>query len=287
MSTKKQMNAGRIKWGGIGMDIETRVHDAAWERVLMARKLSRIRSLDIIGNIFESFVELHGDRGIGDDKSLVCGIALLEDQPVTVIGQQKGNNRQEMEYRRYGMTKPEGYRKALRMMRQAEKFRRPILCFIDTPGAYPGVLAEEHGQAEAIARNLYEMGSFTVPILAIIIGEGGSGGALALAVANTVIMLENAIYSVVSPEGCASILCKDATKAPEMAEDLKLTAYELKSYGIIDRIISEEGETEDLFCRIKENIIAELSKYKQLNGEEIRNHRNVKFRSIGQNMEFY
>lgn len=269
------------------MDIETKVNDVAWERVLMARKMSRFRSLDIINNIFDSFVELHGDRGIGDDKSLVCGIALLEDQPVTIIGQQKGNNQQEMEYRQYGMTKPEGYRKALRMMRQAEKFRRPIICFIDTPGAYPGVSAEEHGQAEAIARNLYEMSNFTVPIISIIVGEGGSGGALALTVANTVIMLENAIYSVVSPEGCASILCKDSRKAPEVADNLKLTADDLKSYGIIDRIISEEGEIGDLYCRLKENIITELFKYKQLSGEEIRNDRKVKFRSIGQNIEFY
>ncbi|MDF2803384.1 MAG: acetyl-CoA carboxylase carboxyltransferase subunit alpha [Anaerocolumna sp.] len=269
------------------MDFDTGLNDTAWERVLMARKMSRFRSIDIINNIFHSFVELHGDRGIGDDKSIVCGPALLDDLPVTIIGQQKGNNQQEMEYRQYGMTKPEGYRKALRMMRQAEKFRRPIICFIDTPGAYPGISAEEHGQAEAIARNLYEMANFTVPILSIIIGEGGSGGALALAVANSVIMLENAIYSVVSPEGCASILCKDSRKAPEMANDLKLTANNLKEYGIIDGIISEEGDIQDIYLRIKNTIITELSKYEELSGEEIRKNRKAKFRSIGQSVEFF
>lgn len=265
----------------------SKVDEEAWNRVQMARKITRFHSLDIIENIFESFVELHGDRGTGDDKSLVCGIALLDDKPVTIIGQQKGNNPKEMEYRQYGMTKPEGYRKALRMMKQAEKFRRPIVCLIDTPGAFPGVSAEKHGQAEAIARNLYDMSQFTVPIISIIIGEGGSGGALALAVANKVIMLENAIYSVVSPEGCASILCKDSRKAPEVANNLKLTANELKKNGIIDMIISEEGEFEDLCIRIKETIISELFKYEQFSKEEIRYERVKKFRSFGENIKFF
>jgi acetyl-CoA carboxylase carboxyl transferase subunit alpha len=266
--------------------IDKTANYSAWSKVLIARDISRFRSLDIIRNIFDTFIELHGDRGIGDDKSLVCGIAFIDEQPVTVIGQCKGNNHKDMEYHQYGMTKPEGYRKALRLMRQAEKFRRPIICFIDTPGAYPGAIAEEHGQAEAIARNLYEMAGFTVPIISIIIGEGGSGGALALAVANTVIMLENAIYSVVSPEGCASILFKDSAKAPEVADDLKLTAYELLKDGMIDRVISEEGELGDICLRMKEAIITEISKFKEMSREAIRMDRIAKFRRIGQEIMF-
>ncbi len=266
--------------------IDNIADDFAWSKVLMARDISRFRSLDIIKNIFNVFIELHGDRSLGDDKSLVCGIAFIDERPVTIIGQNKGNNQKDMEYYQYGMTKPEGYRKALRLMRQAEKFQRPIICFIDTPGAYPGATAEEHGQAEAIARNLYEMSCFTVPIISIIIGEGGSGGALALAVANTVIMLENAIYSVVSPEGCASILFKDPLKAPEVAVDLKLTACQLLKNGIIDRVISEDGEFVDICSRIKEALDIELSKFKQLSREEIRRDRIVKFRRIGQEIVF-
>lgn len=267
-------------------NVKKKEFNEAWNKVLLARKISRFRSLDVIENIFDSFIELHGDRGIGDDKSLVGGIALLDNEPVTIISQQKGNNQSEMEYRQYGMTKPEGYRKSLRLMRQAEKFKRPIICFIDTPGAFPGVSAEEHGQAEAIARNLYEMANFTVPIVSIIIGEGGSGGALALGVANKVIMLENAIYSVVSPEGCASILFKDSRKAPNIANSLKLTAYDLKKNGVVDMTISEEGKIEDIYYRIKESIINELLFYRKLSGEEIRNERIKKFRSIGEEITF-
>ncbi len=253
----------------------------AWNNVLLARKITRFRSLDIINNIFNSFIQLHGDRGIGDDKSIVGGIALLNHQAVTIIGQQKGNTPSEMNYRQYGMTKPEGYRKSLRLMRQAEKFKRPIICFIDTPGAFPGVSAEENGQAEAIARNLYEMANFTVPILAIIIGEGGSGGALALGVANRVIMLENAIYSVVSPEGCASILCKDSRKAPDIAGNLKVTASDLLKFKIIDEIISEEGTEEIIFYRIKQSIEQELLRCSHLDGEELKKERISKYRNIG------
>lgn len=259
----------------------------AWGKVLQARKITRFRSLDIISRVFDSFIELHGDRGSGDDKSIVGGIGLLNHQAVTVIGQQKGNTLSEMEYRQYGMTKPEGYRKSLRLMKQAEKFKRPIICFIDTPGAFPGVSAEENGQAEAIARNLYEMANYTVPIISIIIGEGGSGGALALGVANQVIMLENSIYSVVSPEGCASILCKDSRKAPEVANNLSLTANDLKKNGIIDIIISEDGEFDDLCIRIKETIITELFKYEQFSNEEIRDERIKKFRSFGGDIKFF
>ncbi|OYO67832.1 acetyl-CoA carboxylase carboxyltransferase subunit alpha [Lachnotalea glycerini] len=258
----------------------------AWSKVLLARKITRFRSLEMIKNVFDSFIPLHGDRGIGDDKSIIGGIALLNHQAVTIIGQQKGNTPREMEYHQYGMTKPEGYRKSLRLMRQAEKFRRPIICLIDTPGAFPGVLAEENGQAEAIARNLYEMANFTVPIVSIIIGEGGSGGALALGVANRVFMMENAVYSVVSPEGCASILCKDSRKAPDMAGNLKVTARDLKNYGVIDEIISEEGTNEVIFNRIKQNINKELLRCSQLNGEEVRKERIEKFRKIGSEITF-
>lgn len=253
----------------------------AWGTVLLARKITRFRSLDIITHVFDSFIELHGDRGIGDDKSIVGGIGLLNHQAVTIIGQQKGNTISEMEYRQYGMTKPDGYRKSLRLMKQAEKFKRPIICFIDTPGAFPGVSAEENGQAEAIARNLYEMANFTVPIISFIIGEGGSGGALALGVANRVIMLENAIYSVVSPEGCASILCKDSRKAPDIADDLKVTAKDLKNFGIIDEIISEEGTEDIIFYRIKQSIEQELLRCSQLDGTELKKERISKYRSIG------
>lgn len=264
---------------------ETEINNA-WNKVLMARKITRFRSLDIINYIFNSFIELHGDRGIGDDKSIIGGIALLDQQAVTIIGQQKGNSQSEMEYRQYGMTKPEGYRKSLRLMRQAEKFNRPIICFIDTPGAFPGVSAEENGQAESIARNLYEMANIKVPIISIIIGEGGSGGALALGVANKVIMLENAIYSVVSPEGCASILCKDSKKAPLVAENLKVTAKDLRSYGIIDEIISEEGTEKKIFNRIKQSIERELFRCSQLDGDELRQERIARYRNIGSEIVF-
>ncbi|PXV93254.1 acetyl-CoA carboxylase carboxyltransferase subunit alpha [Lachnotalea glycerini] len=259
----------------------------AWNKVLLARKITRFRSLSIINSIFDSFIQLHGDRRMGDDKSIVAGIGLLHNQAVTIIGQQKGNNPDEMEYHQYGMTKPEGYRKSLRLMRQAEKFRRPIICFIDTPGAFPGISAEENGQAEAIARNLYEMANFTVPIISIIIGEGGSGGALALGVANKVIMLENAIYSVVSPEGCASILCKDSKKAPDIAGNLKITATDLKNNGIVDEIISEVGEAEEIFTRIKQSIEKELLRCSQLNGEELRTERIEKYRRVGNEIVFF
>jgi len=271
----------------INVDIEEIKINNAWNKVLSARKITRFRSLVIMNSIFHSFLQLHGDRGIGDDKSIIGGIALLDNQAVTVIGQQKGNSPSEMEYYQYGMTKPEGYRKSLRLMRQAEKFGRPIICFIDTPGAFPGVSAEENGQAEAIARNLYEMANFTVPVMSIIIGEGGSGGALALGVANKVIMLENAIYSVVSPEACASILCKDSRKAPDIAGDLKVTANELKNYGIIDEIISEEGDVQEIFGRIKQSIVSELLRCSQLEGCEIRNERIEKYRCIGNEIEFF
>lgn len=210
-----------------------------WEKVTIARMATRPTSLDYIEKIFDGFIEFHGDRLFGDDAALVAGLAKLDGMPVTVIAQQKGRNIKDNIYRNFGMMKPEGYRKALRLMKQAEKFKRPIICFIDTPGAFCGVEAEERGQGEAIAKNLMEMSGLKSQIISVVIGEGGSGGALGLAVADKVYMLEHAVYSVISPEGCASILLKDSKRAMEAADILKITAQDLSSLGIIDGIIPE------------------------------------------------
>ena len=214
----------------------------AWEKVQLARAPERPKALDYIQAIFDEFMEFHGDRNFGDDQAIVGGIARLQGVPVTVIGEQKGRNVKENMERNFGMPNPEGYRKALRLMKQAEKFGRPIITFIDTPGAYPGMGAEERGQGEAIARNIMEMSALTVPIICVIIGEGSSGGALAIGVGDRVVMLENAVYSILSPEGFASILYKDSTRAKEAAENMKITAKELKKLGIIDEIIKEPKE---------------------------------------------
>lgn len=214
--------------------------NTAYERVRLARDNSRPTGLDYIRNIFSGFIELHGDRRFGDDPAVVGGIARLNDMPVTVIAIEKGHTARERSYRNFGAPHPEGYRKALRLMKQAEKFGRPIICLVDTSGAYCGVGAEERGQGQAIAENLTEMSTLCVPIISILIGEGGSGGALALAVADRVWMLQNAVYSVISPEGCASILWKDASKAEEAAESLKLTAEDAKSLGVAEKILSEK-----------------------------------------------
>jgi acetyl-CoA carboxylase carboxyl transferase subunit alpha len=211
----------------------------AFERVKLARHLERPYTLDFIERLFEEFVELKGDRRYADDPAIVCGFALYHGTSVAVIGQQKGRDAKQRRYRNFGMTKPEGYRKALRLMQMAEKFNRPVLTFIDTQGAYPGIDAEERGQAEAIARNLFEMSRLRVPIIATVIGEGGSGGALAIGVADVVLMLENAVYSVITPEGCAAILWKDSAEAPRAAECLKLTAPDLSSAGIVDAVVPE------------------------------------------------
>lgn len=212
---------------------------SAWDRVLLARAADRLTALDYINEIFTDFEEFHGDRHVDDDGATVGGIAYLDGCPVTVIGQQKGRTTKENITRNFGMPSPEGYRKALRLMKQAEKFGRPIINFIDTPGAFPGLEAEEHGQGEAIARNLYEMSSLKVPVLSIVIGEGGSGGALALAVGNEVWMMENSTYTILSPEGFASILWKDGKRAEEAAGLMKVTAAELHELGIIDKVIPE------------------------------------------------
>lgn len=213
----------------------------AYERVKLARGNTRPTGLDFIRSLFSDFFELHGDRHCGDDSAIVAGIARLNGQPVTVIAIEKGHTARERAFRSFGAPNPEGYRKALRLMKQAEKFGRPVICFVDTSGAYCGIGAEERGQGQAIAENLMEMSTLCVPVISILIGEGGSGGALALAVADRVWMLENAVYSVISPEGCASILWKDASRAEEAAESLRLTADDALQLGVIDRILSEEN----------------------------------------------
>ncbi len=212
---------------------------SAIERVQLARHADRPHSLDYIERMFEEFVELHGDRRFGDDPAIVCGSARFHGLPVVVVGHQKGRDTKQRKYRNFGMPKPEGYRKALRAMQLGEKFGRPIFCLIDTPGAYPGIDAEERGQAEAIAFNLREMAKLKVPVLVTVIGEGGSGGALAIGVGDQVMMLENAIYSVISPEGCAAILWKDAKLADQAATGLRLTAQDLHAEKIVDEIIPE------------------------------------------------
>ncbi len=257
----------------------------AWDRVLIARSTVRPTSLDFISAIFNKFMELHGDRVSRDDGAIVAGLATIDDITVTVIGQQKGRSIKQNVKRNYGMPNPDGYRKALRLMKQAEKFGRPIICFIDTPGAFCGIEAEERGQGEAIARNLYEMSGIKVPILSIVIGEGGSGGALALGVANEVWMLENATYSVLSPEGFASILWKDSKRAGEAAEVMKITAADLKELKIVERIIEENealcvDNMESVACQIRTGIVDFINRYKEKSEEEIAAVRYDRFRNM-------
>lgn len=212
---------------------------AAFERVRLARHPERPYTLDFIERLFEDFLEIHGDRRYADDPAVVCGFARFHGMPVVIVGHQKGRDTKQRQLRNFGMPKPEGYRKAIRVMKLAEKFERPIFCFIDTPGAYPGIDAEERGQAEAIAYNLREMTKLKVPVIVTVIGEGGSGGALAIGVGDQVLMLENAIYSVISPEGCAAILWKDSSQAARAAEQLRLTAKDLLGEGVVDQVINE------------------------------------------------
>lgn len=244
-----------------------------------AREQTRLTALDFATGIFDDFVELHGDRSFRDDGAVIGGIGWLGDQAVTVVGIQKGKSLQDNLNRNFGQPHPEGYRKALRLMKQAEKFGRPVVTFINTAGAYPGVGAEERGQGEAIARNLMEMSDLKVPIIAIIIGEGGSGGALALAVANRVWMLENSIYAVLSPEGFASILWKDGSRAMEAAELMKITSHELLDMKVVDKVISEVGlSSKDLIKRVKDEIQQELGNLKQLPLDQLLEERYQRFR---------
>ena len=244
-----------------------------------AREQSRLTALDFANGIFDEFIELHGDRSFRDDGAVIGGIGWLGEQAVTVVGIQKGKSLHDNLKRNFGQPHPEGYRKALRLMKQAEKFGRPVVTFINTAGAYPGVGAEERGQGEAIARNLMEMSDLKVPIIAIIIGEGGSGGALALAVANRVWMLENSIYAVLSPEGFASILWKDGSRAMEAAELMKITSHELLEMGIVDKVISETGlASKELQARVKNELRAELDRLQSLALEQLLEERYQRFR---------
>ncbi|MFS9338067.1 acetyl-CoA carboxylase carboxyl transferase subunit alpha [Streptococcus intermedius] len=244
-----------------------------------ARDQARLTALDFAQGICEDFIELHGDRSFRDDGAVIGGIGILNGQPITVVGIQKGRNLQDNLQRNFGQPHPEGYRKALRLMKQAEKFGRPIVTFINTAGAYPGVGAEERGQGEAIARNLLEMSDLRVPIIAIIIGEGGSGGALALAVADRVWMLENSIYAVLSPEGFASILWKDGSRAMEAAELMKITSHELFEMGVVDKVIPEAGlNNQNLLDAVKQEIVAELTNLSQLSVEQLLETRYQRFR---------
>ncbi len=258
---------------------------SAWDKVTMARQMKRLGSLDYMGKIFDDFMELHGDRYFRDDPSIVGGIAYLDGQPVTVVGVNKGKDLKDCAYRNYGMPSPEGYRKAIRLMKQADKFGRPIITFVNTSGAYPGTEAEENGQGEAIARNLYEMSGIRVPVLCLMIGEGGSGGALALAVGNEVWMMENATYSILSPEGFASILWKDGKRAEEAAGVMKITAQDLKELHVIDDIIPEYGGAgEDALSSIAGYMKGHMKEFLKAqdgkSGEQLAQERYDRFRSF-------
>jgi len=256
--------------------------NSAYEKVKIARSNKRPTSVDYINGILTDFIELHGDRRYADDGAIVGGIAALDGKPVTVIGIEKGRNTKERMQHSFGSPNPEGYRKALRLMKQAEKFHRPVICFVDTSGAYCGIGAEERGQGQAIAENLMEMMTLQTPVISIVIGEGGSGGALALSVADRVWMLENAIYSVISPEGCASILWKDSTKAAQAAENLKLTAQDSLQNRLIEKVISEEQIGEEVFyTRIRDMLIHEFEELSALSTESLTELRYQRFRKIG------
>ena len=259
--------------------------ETAWQKVQIARANNRKTSLDYIEKIFDEFIELHGDRNYRDDKAMVCGLARIGTQSYTVIAEQKGRNTKENIERNFGMPNPESYRKAIRFMEQAEKFNRPIITFIDTKGAYPGIGAEERGQGEAIASSMLKMAGLKVPIISIVIGEGSSGGALAIGIANKVFMLENAIYSILSPEGYASILWKDASRTEEAAEKMKLTAKDLYELKVIDKIIEEpkDGEDFDLLAEnLKNEIVSNINDLNNLTKEKIVEDRYQKFRKMGE-----
>lgn len=258
---------------------------SAWEKVEIARNPKRKTSLEYIEKIFDEFIELHGDRNFKDDKAIICGLAKIDNTPFTIIAEQKGRTTKENIERNFGMPNPESYRKAIRFMKQAEKFKRPVITFIDTKGAYPGIEAEERGQGEAIAKSMFEMARLKVPVISIVIGEGSSGGALAIGVANKVFMLENAIYSILSPEGYSSILWKDPSRYKEAAEKMKLTAKDLYELNVIDKIIPEKNEiSEENFSKtseiLKKEISKEIKKLNKMTSEQIVEERYKKFRNI-------
>lgn len=257
----------------------------AWDRVQLSRKQGRPVGEHYIQGLFRDFVEFHGDRYFADDSAIIGGVGSFYGRPVTVIAQAKGKNTKENITRNFGMPSPEGYRKALRLMKQAEKFHRPIICFVDTPGAFCGIEAEERGQGEAIARNLYEMSTLKTPVLSVVIGEGGSGGALAFAVSDEVWMMENAVYSILSPEGYAAILWKDSTRAKEAAEVMKMTAADLKEAGIIEKVIKEPEEfTEETFSMVRKKLVREiadfLERYSGMDSDELVEARYQRFRKM-------
>ena len=259
---------------------------SAWDKVVIARHKDRPTGAFYIENIFSDFIELHGDRHFGDDNAVIGGIGFLEGIPVTIIAITKGANTKENIERNFGMPKPEGYRKALRLMKEAEKFNRTVICFVDTPGAFCGVDAEERGQGEAIAKNLLEMSRLKTPIITVLLGEGGSGGALALAVADRILMLEHSIYSILSPEGFASILWKDGSKAKEAAEVMKITAQDLIDYNIVDNVIKEPNggahkNPLKMASAIKRELVEEVYSLRYKDRKELLVHRYDKFRKMG------
>jgi len=257
-----------------------------WQRTQLARHVNRPFTLDFVNNIFTDWFEVHGDRLYRDDPALVCGFARLDGEPCCIIGHQKGRDTKEKVYRNFGMPNPEGYRKALRVMQMAEQFNLPIFTFVDTPGAFPGIGAEERGQAEAIARNLREMAALTVPVIVTVTGEGGSGGALAIAVGNRVLMMEYSVYAVISPEGCAAILWSDGTKGPLAAEALKLTSKDISELGcVIDDVIPEpvggaHNDPKIAAENVKKCLKKHLADLKKLSGEELVEQRYQKFRAM-------
>ena len=253
---------------------------SAYDKVLLARAKGRATGISYIDHVFEDFVELHGDRRFADDPAIVGGIATLGGKPVTVIAMEKGSDMKDKVRRNFGAPNPEGYRKALRLMKQAEKFRRPVVCFVDTSGAYCGLGAEERGQGQAIAENLVEMAGLKTPIVSILVGEGGSGGALALAVADQVWILENAVYSVISPEGCASILWKDAKKVKDAAECLRLTAQDMEELGVVEKVIPEEKDFGLTYDHIKNELLETLPALEALPLEELLRKRYERFRKF-------
>ena len=258
---------------------------SAWEIVEIARNQKRKTSLDFIDKIFDDFIELHGDRSFKEDKAIVCGLGSISGQAYTIIAEQKGRTTKENIERNFGMPNPESYRKAIRFMKQAEKFNRPIITFIDTKGAYPGIDAEERGQGYAIAKSLFEMSKVRVPTIAVVVGEGSSGGALAISVADKIFMLENAIYSILSPEGYSSILWKDSSRYKEAAEKMKLTAKDLYELKVIDKIIEEDENFEDTASSLKKEIIEMMKLLKSKDKENLLEERYSKYRNMGEYVE--
>ena len=266
----------------------TKIHSklTRWQKVQLARHPQRPLSMDYIMSLSPNFIELHGDRYYGDDSAIVCGLGSIDDTKVVFLGQQKGKNTKENIYRNFGMMRPEGYRKALRIMKLAEKFNLPIISLIDTPGAYPGIGAEERGQGEAIARNLFEMSSLKTPTVAVVIGEGASGGALGVGICDKMFMLENTWYSVISPEGCASILWRDAAKAPEAADAMKVTPEDLVEMGICDEIIKEpvggaHREFDKTVSLLKSSLVSEIKKLKSIDSDDFLDQRISRYEKMG------